>query len=315
MSSDELGSKATTLPVPARGAGPDTGSALETPSALTAYMAQLRHYPPITREEEHVLALRWAQHGDREAGQRLVLSNLRLVVKIAMEYKRAWANTLDLIQEGNLGLLEAVQRFDPQHGTKLSTYAGYWIRAYILKWLIDNIRLVKLSQTRAQRKLFFRLNREKRALENEGFRAEPKLLAERLDVEEADVVEMETRLRHGEVSMDAPLRDEEGGGSARYGDFIPAPADSVEQQVAEKDLRRTFNEQVSAFARTLDEREQRIMQARVLAEEPATLRELGEEMGITRERVRQLEAGLIEKLREHMRENVADFETYAPSDD
>jgi RNA polymerase sigma-32 factor len=295
------------LPAPAAGRG------VERTDALGRYMAELRHHPPISREEEHELALRWTRKRDVEAGRRLVLSNLRLVVKIAMEYRRAWANTLDLIQEGNLGLVQAVERFDPTQGTKLSSYAAYWIRAYILKYLIDNIRMVRLGSSRAQRKLFFRLNKEKRALEREGFKPEPKLIAERLDVTEEDVVEMEQRLSGGDLSIDAPVQDEEG--AARFGDFLAAAGESAEQHVADADLRQTFMAQVKAFAETLDERERLIMQERVLAEEPRTLQELGDELGVTRERVRQLEKRLVDRLREHLRANVVDFEYYAPSED
>lgn len=286
---------------------------VEAPTALNAYMSQLRQHDPISREEEHELAVRWTEQGDREAGRTLVLSNLRLVVKIAMEYKRAWTNTLDLIQEGNVGLLEAVQRFDPYQGTRLSSYAAYWIRAYILKYLIDNIRLVKLGQGRAQRKLFFRLNKEKRELERQGFNPEPALIAERLDVDESDVIEMETRLGQSDVSMDAPVGSDEG--SASYGDFIAAPQPSAEDAVGDEDLRQTFLRYVSQFQETLEPREQRILEARVLAEDQLTLRELGEEMDLTRERIRQLEKKLIADLREYLQENVVDFEFYAPEDD
>src|SRR5262249_28792196 len=148
---------------------------------------------------------RWREDGDLEAARRLVLSNLRLVVKIAMEYRRSWTNLLDLVQEGNVGLLQAVQRFDPEQGVKLASYAAYWIRAYILKYLIDNIRLVRRGSSRAERKLFFRLNREKRELERQGFEVEPKLLAERLDVSERDIEQMEQRLADSDLSLDAPL--------------------------------------------------------------------------------------------------------------
>ena len=285
---------------------------LEAPTALNAYMSQLRHHEPISREEEHELAVRWIEEGDHEAGRKLVLANLRLVVKIAMEYKRAWTNTLDLIQEGNVGLLEAVQRFDPYQGTKLSSYAVYWIRAYILKYLIDNIRLVKLGQGRAQRKLFFRINKEKRELERLGFSPEPKLIAERLDVDEADVVEMETRLGQSDVSVDAPVHNEDG--SASYGDFLASPEPSAEDTVADEDLRQAFLGHVAQFQETLAPRERRILEARVLAEDQLTLRELGEEMDLTRERIRQLEKKLISDLREYLRENVIDFEFYAPDD-
>jgi RNA polymerase sigma-32 factor len=231
-----------------------------------------------------------------------------------MEYRRAWANTLDLIQEGNLGLMQAVQRFDPFAGTKLSTYAAYWIRAYVLKYLMDNIRMVRLGGTRAERKLFFRLNKEKRALERQGFKPEARLIAERLDVDEADVVSMEQRLSSSEVSLDAPVRGDDSDSSS-YADFVPDPEASAEETVADENLRETFLSHVRAFAEGLGPREQRILDARILSEEPATLQELGDEMGVTRERVRQLEKQLVNTLREYLKENVVDFEYYAPSEE
>jgi RNA polymerase sigma-32 factor len=286
---------------------------VEPVPALTRYYNELRQYPPISREEEHELALRWTEHGDVEAARRLALSNLRLVVKIAMEYRRAWTNTLDLIQEGNLGLLQAVQRFDPYAGTKLASYAAYWIRAYILKYLMDNIRLVKLGGTRAERKLFFRLGREKRELERQGYRPEPRLIAERLDLPESEVIAMEQRLSGGELSLDAPAGAEDG--HASVGDFVAAPAASVESVVADENLRETFLKHVRAFAEELGPRQRRILDARVLADEPLTLQQIGDEMKLTRERVRQLEKGLVDDLREYLKANVVDFEYYAPTDD
>jgi RNA polymerase sigma-32 factor len=315
MADDERKREASALPVPVAPAlpVPAADADLGRADSLTRYMAQLRAYPPISREQEQELARRWVASRDAEAGRQLVLANLRLVVKIAMEYRRAWANTLDLIQEGNVGLLQAVKRFDPYQEVKLSTYAAYWIRAYILKYLIDNIRLVRLGSTRAERKLFFRLNKEKRELERLGFQPTPKLIAERLDVTEGDVVAMEQRLGASDLSMDAPVGDDEGG--ARFGDFIAAPGESAEEQVADQDLKRTFMTHVKAFADRLKPREQRIMQARVLADEPKTLQELGDEMGLTRERIRQIEKGLVDDLRDYLREHVVDFDYYAPSED
>jgi RNA polymerase sigma-32 factor len=275
-------------------------------------MAELRHHAPISREEEHALAVRWREDGDLEAARRLVLSNLRLVVKIALEYRRSWTNLLDLVQEGNVGLLQAVQRFDPEQGVKLASYAAYWIRAYILKYLIDNIRMVRLGSSRAERKLFFRLNREKRELERQGFEIEPRLLAERLDVTEKDVVQMEQRLAESDLSLDAPLGA--GDPDRSFGDLISSSGASVEDQVGDQELRRVFLARVREFAAGLDEREQRIVEARILAEEPLTLQELGDEFGVTRERVRQLETRLVKRLREYLKENVVDFEYYAPED-
>jgi len=300
-------------PAPALPTLPATDRDLPARDALGAYMTELRHYAPIPREDEQALALRWVEHGDRDAARRLVLANLRLVVKIAMEYRRTWTNVLDLIQEGNVGLLQAVQRFDPYLGVKLSSYAAYWIRAYILKYLLDNIRLVRLGTTRAQRKLFFRLNKEKRELERLGFEVEPRLIAERLDVSEDDVREMEQRLGQSDLSIDAPVREEEG--AATFGDFLASGVRTAEQNVADEELRRVFLEKVHAFAETLDAREKRIVEERILSEEPKTLQEMGDAFGVTRERVRQLEARVVSRLRDYLRENLVDFEYYAPSKD
>ncbi len=297
----------TALPVPADPGAPGVAQA----SALTAYMSQLRHHAPITREEEHELAVKWVEEGDVEAAKLLVLSNLRLVVKIAMEYRRAWTNSLDLIQEGNVGLMEAVQRFDPYKGVKLSSYAVYWIRAYILKYILDNMRSVRLGTTRASRKLFFRLNKEKRELERQGYEAEPRLIAERLDVSEDDVIDMEARLSRPDVSFDAPLRGDEGDGMT-FGDRMVAPGVSSESAVGARELREVFLGKVAEFAETLSDRDRQILEERVLAEEPRTLADLGEEFEVSRERVRQLEAKIVKRLRTYMEENLVDFEYYAP---
>jgi RNA polymerase sigma-32 factor len=299
-------------PVPApkstdRAVGPPT-------DALTAYMAELGKYAPISREEEHALAVRWVEEGDVDAARQLVLANLRLVVKIAMEYRRAWTNVLDLIQDGNVGLMEAVQRYDPYRGVKLSSYAAYWIRAYILKYILDNFRIVRLGTTRAQRKLFFRLNKERRELERQGFEVEPRLIAERLDVSEADVEDMQQRLTEGDVSMNAPLRRDETG--AEFGDFVSGGGAGAEETVGNAELRRVFMEKVEEFAETLGERDRKLVDERILADSPKTLAELGTELGVSRERVRQLEARLVKRLRDYLEEELVDFEYYAaPRDD
>jgi RNA polymerase sigma-32 factor len=308
---------------PAEPAPPDTGNRLPAPAttdravepvdALTHYMTQLRSYPPISREEEHELAVKWVEEGDLDAARRLVLANLRLVVKIAMEYRRAWTNVLDLIQDGNIGLMEAVQRYDPYRGVKLSSYAVYWIRAFILKHIIDNFRMVRLGKTRAERKLFYRLNKEKRELERQGFETEPRLLAERLDVSEEDVIDMERRLAQSEISLNAPARRVDG--SAEFGDFVPVGEASAEENVADSELRRVFHEKVQEFAATLNERDRQIVEERILAEQPRTLQELGEEFDVSRERIRQIEARLVSRLRDFLKENLVDFEYYAAPKD
>ena len=295
--------RAPRVPAPARERG------VGASDALGRYMAELARHAPISREEEHELAVRWREGGDVEAARRLVLANLRLVVKIAMEYRRAWTNTLDLIQEGNLGLLQAAHRFDPYQGVKLSSYAAYWIRAYILKYILDNIRMVRLGKTRAERKLFFRLNKERRELERRGFEPGPKLLAERLDVSERDVTDMQQRLSESELSLNAPLRRD--GSAAEVGDFVAGTGATAEQDVGDAQLRRVFVERVREFAKELDDRDRRILEERILAEEPRTLQELGESFGVTRERVRQLEARLVARLSEYLKQHMVDFEFYA----
>ena len=307
-SRDERLPAASTATLPAR-----APRDLERGDALSRYLSELRGHAPLSREEEHRLAVKLVEEGDLDAARQLSLANLRLVVKIAMEYRRAWTNVLDLIQEGNVGLLQAVKRYDPYQGVKLSTYAAYWIRAYILKYLLDNIRLVRLGTTRAQRKLFFRLNKEKRALEVKGFDVEPRLIAEKLDVSEADVVEMEQRLAESDLSLDAPVQREDS--SATFGDFLTSGGDSTAQRLEDQDLRRVFLEKVKAFAESLDARDRQIVDERILAEEPRTLQEIGDEFGVSRERVRQLEARVVSRLRDYLKQNLVDFEYYAPGAD
>ncbi len=297
----------SSLPVPLLPAGLET-----VPRDLLArYFAEVGRYALLSREEEFALAERVFATGDPEAAQKLVLSNLRLVVKIALEYRRVWTNPLDLIQEGNVGLLQGVRRFDPHRGVKLSSYAAYWIRAYILKYLIDNIRMVRVGSSRAERKLFFQLSRAKRELERAGLEPEPKLIAEKLGVREPEVVDLQQRLAHGDLSTDAPMRrDEPGGGS--FGETLPSEGEAVDDTVAEQDMRRTLREHIDRFAVGLDARDQKILRERILAEEPRTLQEIGDELGLTRERIRQLEKKLVDGLRDYMKANLVDFEYWAP---
>src|SRR5262245_55608269 len=190
---------------------------------LAVYMSEIKRYPLLTREEEHELAVKYTKTGDVVAARRLVTANLRLVVKIAHEYRRAHRNLLDLIQEGNVGLLQAVKKYDPYRGVKLSSYAAWWIRAYMLKFILNNWRLVKIGTTQAQRKLFFNLRKEREKLEQLGFQPTAALLAEKLDVPEKEVVEMERRLAAPEASLDAPVGsggDDEGTRTRL--DFLPS---------------------------------------------------------------------------------------------
>jgi RNA polymerase sigma-32 factor len=288
--------------------------AVSTPSAppaptdaLQRYLWEVRKYSLLTREEEKTLTRRFHDTGDMDAAAKLVTSNLRLVVKIAMEHQRYWMrNLLDLIQEGNVGLLQAVKKFDPFRGIKFSYYASFWIKAYILKFIMDNWRLVRLGTTQAQRKLFYNLRREKQKLEAQGISPGPKLLSHRLGVSEQEVVDMAQRLDSWELSLDAPVRPDSE--EAHQG-FMPDDSPSVEESLADDQLRQLFHEQLMAFKEFLDNKEKDILELRLLAENPLTLSELGQRHGISRERVRQIQVRLMQKLKDYLKDSIPDFES------
>ena len=234
-------------------------------------------------------------------------ANLRLVVLIAREYQRAATSLLDLIQEGNVGLLEAIKNFDPYRGIRFPSYAVWWIRAYIIRYIMNHWRLVKIGTTQAQRKLFFNLHKERERLEREGFVAEPKLLAERLDVKEKEVVEMEQRLAARDISVDAPVEE---GEDATLLDFLPGPAQTADA-VADEEYHRLIRQKADEFKRTLSGKDlviyERRLEALMRDEEPVTLQEIGDQYGITRERVRQIEARLKKRLGNYLRETIPDI--------
>ena len=264
---------------------------------LARYVREVLSYPFLTAEEEMALAHRFHEHHDVEAARKLVMAHLRLVVKIAMEYRNAYFNVLDLIQEGNVGLLKAVKQFHPEKGARLGTYAQWWIRSYILKYILDNFRLIKLGTTRSQKKLFFNLMREKERIEALGYRATPELISKQLGVGATEVREMERRLSEPELAIDKPIAGSEEGKERLLGDFLAGderPADEVISEQESKDiLKRKFSE----FSEKLNDREQKIFQERLLAELPLTLQEIADEYGITKERVRQIEERLIGRLK------------------
>lgn len=263
--------------------------------ALQIYMREIGQYPPLSRDQETKLAIRYRETKDLEAAYKLVVHNLRLVVMIAREYQRAARNLLDLVQEGNIGLMEAVKNFDPYRNTRFPSYAAWWVRAYIVRFLIANWRLVKIGTTQAQRKLFFNLQKEKEKLEREGFYPAPKLLAERLDVREQDVVEMEQRLGLPDLSVDAPVNTSEGESSLHS--VLPSEALSAEQLLAKGQAQELLQNSLSDFANTLDEKERAILSKRLLSEEKATLNDLATEFSLSKERIRQLENRLKDKLK------------------
>ncbi|MBU0551692.1 sigma-70 family RNA polymerase sigma factor [Myxococcota bacterium] len=281
------------------------GEELLKADGFTLYLAEIRRYPLLSREEEMEVAHRYFDDGDVEAGRRLVTGNLRLVVKIALEYRRAWVNVMDLIQEGNIGLSEAVKRFDPERGVRFSSFARYWIRALILQFILKNFRLISFANTRAGRKLFFRLERERNRLMNEFGEATPRQLAESLDVTEEDVVAA-TALRQPALSLTASRGGDEEEGRA-LSEIIADRDVDVEGQVVHSALMSTVEAQMRRFASALtDEREIAIWYERLVAEEPIALATLGERFGVSRERVRQVEARMKKKLRAFLTEALGD---------
>ena len=277
---------------------------------LQRYLNEIGQFDLLTPEEEHRLAVEYQKTEDPQAAYQLVVANLRLVVKIALEHRNYYQNLLDLIQEGNIGLMQAVKRFDPYRGVRLPSYAQYWIRAYILKFIMENFSLVKIGTTQAQRKLFFRLKKEQDRLLKEGFTPDAKLLAERIDVPENEVVEMEKRMRRREASMEAtnPVTERS------LHDTLEVPGDSPEELVAGEELRERVRTAMDEFRDTLDEREQAIWDARIATEQPQTFQELGEEHGITRQRVQQLEQRLKQKFLEYLKQVIPEADAFLAFD-
>jgi RNA polymerase sigma-32 factor len=253
---------------------------------LQRYLAEIRRFPLLGRDEEHRLAVRYKEYGDVQAAYKLVTSNLRLVVMIAREYQKAFKNLLDLIQEGNMGLMEAVKNFDPYRGVRFPSYAVWWIRAYMIRYIMNDWRMVKIGTTQAQRKLFFNLQKEKEKIEAEGLTPGPKLLAQRLNVKEDEVVEMEQRLGSRDLSVDVPIGDD---AEATMLNFLQDNKQSPEEQFADAQYRELLRQKMEQFAKSLKDKELVIYRERLLTEEPVTLREIGEIYCIRRERVRQIE--------------------------
>ncbi|MBC8069588.1 MAG: RNA polymerase factor sigma-32 [Deltaproteobacteria bacterium] len=296
---DAIARELRTAPAP-----PGT-TALARRDPLAAYMAEVRRYPLISREVEHDLAVQWIENGDREAGRKLVTSNLRLVVKIAHEYRRAYQNLLDLVQEGNVGLVKAVQKFDPYRGVKLSTYSGWWIRAYILKYILNNWRLVKIGTTQNQRKLFFNLRKQTDALIAAGVDPTPERIAAELDVSPKEVVEMERRMSAPDLSLDAPLGAEDGDGRTRL-DLIEDDHANAEDRVDAAEFKDLLQEKLRRFGADLQGRELEIFRDRLMNDEPITLQELGDRWQVSRERARQIEKRLVIRLREYLQGELGD---------
>lgn len=267
------------------------------PSILTPagqYIQEIQRYPILSKEEEFEIAVRYHKHKDIEAAHKLVVSNLRFVIKIANEYANYGLKLLDLIQEGNMGLMRAVKTFNPYKDTRLITYAVWWIRSYIHDYIQRNWSMVKIGTTQAQRKLFYRLRQEKSLLEQLDIEETPKLLAEKIGVREKDVIEMDQRLSGRDISLEQPLSED---GKTSKLDFIADDRGNVEQVLAEKEEAVIFQNKMRVFEKTLKDRDLFIYKERLISENPMTLQEIADKYGISKERARQLE----EKIKKNLK--------------
>ncbi len=277
--------------------------------ALDRYLKEIGQYELLSREEMEGLAIKVNESNDQNAAYRLISGNLRLVVKVAMDFQKFWMqNFMDLVQEGNIGLMKAVKKFDPYKGVKFSYYATYWIRAYILKFLMNNWRLVKLGTTQAQRKLFFCLNKEKKALEIQGFSPEPELLAERLKVKTSDVVEMSCRMGNEEVSLESPVGPES---NVERKDFVQSNGPSIEDMLCTKDMKKKLGDLITTLKGSHNDKEKMILERRLLTDDPLTLQKISENFGISRERIRQIESNLLRKMRKYIEESDPEMMIFA----
>jgi len=292
-------------PAASMGIAATAAPGLSRKDLLSHYLAELRKYPLLTPEQEREYAVAYYERGDKMAGERLVTANLRLVVKLAFQYHRQWSNVLDLIQEGNVGLVQALSRYDPYRGIRFSSYAQYWIRAMILRFLMDNYRLVRLGSTRAARQLFFQLRKERERLLKEGIDPKPKLLAERLSVPESEIISVDQHLRAPALSLHAPIGED---GSRALADVVPdesTPGPEVE--VERSELSSVLQKTLAKFADTLeDDRERAIWNERLLAQDPVSLSVLGERYGVSKERIRQLEVRLRTLLKSFLRRELGE---------
>lgn len=259
---------------------------------LKKYLSEVSRYQVLSREEEREIAEKAHRFKDTGSAQKLVVSNLKLVVKIALEYYNSYLNILDLIQEGNVGLVHAVKKYNPYKGTRFSTYASFWIRAYMLKYIMDSWSMVKVGTTQSQRKLFYRLNKEKKKLEAEGIFPTPHLLAATMDVKVAEVEDMEKRLSYTDIYLEHPVYDE---GEETFMDMIRTD-ENIEEVVAAKEKREILERKIVEFKKILNDKELFIFNYRIMAEEPITLQQIGAQFKISRERVRQIENRVLKKF-------------------
>lgn len=269
---------------------------------LAQYIREISRYKLLSPEEEQQLLAELELTGDVEVAKKLVLANLRLVVKIAMEYRSAWQNVMDLIQEGNIGLMKAVSKYDSSKGAKLSYYASWWIKSYILKFILDNFRLVKIGTTNEQKKLFFNLMKEKERLIKLGFNADYKQISENLGVSEKAVAVMDRRLSSGsnEISLDAKLNED----GPTVADTLVGDGLGIDDQLGDLQGVEILKEHLQNFLSGLKERDREIFEARLLSEVPQSLQQIADQYGVSRERIRQIEERLMNNLKVYMSEHI-----------
>ncbi|MBI4040354.1 MAG: RNA polymerase factor sigma-32 [Deltaproteobacteria bacterium] len=267
---------------------------------LAQYANQIQQYPVLNKEEEFRLAVRYHKHKDLEAAHKLVVSNLRFVIKIANEYAHYGLKILDLIQEGNIGLMRAVKTYNPYKDTRLITYAVWWIRSYIHDYIQHNWSLVKIGTTQAQRKLFYKLQQEKDELSKLELEQTPKLLAHKLGVKEKEVIEMENRMRSRDVSLDTPISEDE---KASHLEFVADQQNSAEQQLSDEEQKIIVQQKMEAFEKHLKGRDLYIYKNRLISENPMSLQEIGDHFQISKERARQLEERIKQKLKNFLSES------------
>lgn len=288
--------------------GKEEGEEILSPpfDPLKKYLSEVSRYQVLSREEEREIAEKAHRFKDTGSAQKLVVSNLKLVVKIALEYYNSYLNILDLIQEGNVGLVHAVRKYNPYKGTRFSTYASFWIRAYMLKYIMDSWSIVKVGTTQSQRKLFYRLNKEKKKLEAEGIFPAPHLLAATMEVKVAEVEDMEKRLSYTDISLEHPIYDE---GEETFMDMMRTD-ENIEEVVAAKEKREILGRKILEFKKTLNDKELFIFNYRIMAEDPITLQEIGVQFKISRERVRQIENRVLKKFNDRFEIEFKQFDFY-----
>ena len=271
---------------------------------LQAYINEVKQYRELTAEEEYTLAIKYWKEGDADAAYKLVTSNLMLVVRIVMKFKREFQNLLDLIQEGNTGLMQAVKKFDPAKGVRLPAYATWWIKAYILKYIMDNWRMVKVGTTNTRRKLLYNLQKEKDRLLAEGFSPTPKLLAAHFDVSPEEIVEVDKSLGASDVSLHSPAGDNE---QSALIDILPEPEGKAEDDIIKTLFHSDLRKRILTFRSDLKKSDRDILENRIMSNNPATLQVIADRSGITREAVRQAEQRLFNKLKSFIKKEYPDL--------